>query len=698
VFAGVPLATTDNGYVSFRVDGEGWSTVPSQPPFPKTGISDFSSSLEYSLAIAPVLDAEGEITEAKFLLHRMSAADTIEGWDQLGENLKLAVPESLPLFTVLIEGGSGDLCHVVVEAPRLLLEAPVGNDAPQLYDVSRGCGGEAEPLRLVAVRNSDGLFGESEPISSLCNPALGVRNVSPVGEASTSVNAVSGDGGELFFTVNVERGAAKSNDCGRDAQLFVRLGGERTVEVSRPLVSGEAFGGCGDGVGEVPGEVPCPGAVGRSSVYFRGASEDGSRVFFTTQQGLVSGDTDGKNDLYMASIGCPEGGGGCAVAEKQVTSLVRVSEDPNVGQAAEVFGVVGVASNGDAVYFVAHGVLTNAANSEGDMPVEGAANLYVYDSETGKVMFVAGLCSGVEQVHCPRGLTSDRNDKGLWDQEGEAQVSGDGRFLVFTSYGQLVRRFPQADTDGERDLYRFDMGTGVLDRVSLGEAGYHANGNGENIGHGFDVSIPGSGLLGGNRVFEVHRMGSLAVSGDGSWVVFSSAERLSAHASNGLANVYVWHEEPGWSEGVVSLVSSGNSLTHDFGPVIDPSGRDVFFMSTAGMVLQDTEKDIDIYDARIGGGFPPVSVERIQCSSDACQGSLTNPAPLVIPGSVSQAPGQNFKPLSKKKAVVKKKKRKTRSKAKGKVKAKGRARKGGVGVVSSGGLGARLSGFGRGGS
>ena len=38
---------------------------------------------------------------------------------------------------------------------------------------------------------------------------------------------------------------------------------------------------------------------------FVGASEDGSRVFFTTAQPLVPGDTDTSNNLYMARIGCP---------------------------------------------------------------------------------------------------------------------------------------------------------------------------------------------------------------------------------------------------------------------------------------------------------------------------------------------------------------------------------------------------------
>jgi len=37
-----------------------------------------------------------------------------------------------------------------------------------------------------------------------------------------------------------------------------------------------------------------------------------------------------------------------------------------------------------------------------------------------------------------------------------------------------------------------------------------------------------------------------------------------------------------------------------------------------------------------------VPAERRQCEGDACQGALTNPAPLLVSGSVSQTPGENF--------------------------------------------------------
>ena len=122
--------------------------------------------------------------------------------------------------------------------------------------------------------------------------------------------------------------------------------------------------------------------------------------------------------------------------------------------------------------------------------------------------------------------------------------------------------------------------------------------------------------------------------------MFESAEPLSPAAVNGLFNVYEWRLEAGETgEGVVSLVSSGSALTDDRHAVITPSGWDLFLMTSAQLVPQDKDENIDIYDARIGGGFPSLPVEPEPCSGDACQAPFINPAPLLVPGSVVQAPG-----------------------------------------------------------
>ncbi len=86
---------------------------------------------------------------------------------------------------------------------------------------------------------------------------------------ATSSNAVSADGSEVFVTTCIEGGQPEKEEP--DHQLFVRLGGARTVEVSRPLKEV-----CGQS------QLPCPGAAARAGANYAGASEDGSKVFFTT--------------------------------------------------------------------------------------------------------------------------------------------------------------------------------------------------------------------------------------------------------------------------------------------------------------------------------------------------------------------------------------------------------------------------------
>ncbi len=665
-FAGMDSNVVDKVYLARR-GATGWVTSSLQPPAelaPTSGVVDFSPTLQSVLA-SSFLGANssigGEASVANdFLLHDTSTPNTPVGWGVFG-GFVLKALHGEPL-TVQEVGTSADLCHIVFEPGTEAVLLPEAVDTVgQLYELSAGCGGEPA-FRLLGLNNSGGAIGPE------C-VQLGAGSVG----AGSALGAVSADGSEGFFTVRTR--IAEGGCQGSSSQLFVRLGGSRTLEVSRPL------GPC-DPKGPVEGEVPCEGAAARPFAEFVGASRDGSRVFFTTAASLVGEDTDSSNDLYMASIGCPGGGDECEPAQREVTSLVQVSHAPGVGEMADVQGVLRVASDGSRVYFVARGVLGEGADAEGQTPVKGADNLYVYDALSGRTVFIADLCSGpalsgvAEDLRCPRDLNGEgtsRNDTSLWLGTKEVQSTSDGGFLVFSSYGRLIAHGAQADTDDARDVYRYDASTGALDRVSLGEAGHDANGNGAEPSLGaFDAHITGAGFQVA-RVVDQEELGGRAIDGDGSRIVFTSAEPLSPGAINGLINVYEWHKEPGWPEGRVSLVSSGTAETSDGeSPVITPSGRDVFFTTSAGLVPEDTDGKADVYDARLGGGFPSVPASVRECSGDACQGPLTNPAPLLVPGSVSQASGENFAPVSSPVAKAKAK-AKPKQKVKPKKKKKGRA-------------------------
>jgi hypothetical protein len=683
-FAGDPANNPEsNGYVARREAGVEWSTAPLMPPATlvlASSVGDFSPTLDLALAGGKPGANEhfaGKGTEQEFLLHPTDAPDTAPNAPEPGPNWQLAgitlkdLNETPPGATVA--GSSSDFSHMVLENSGNGLEQwlpEAASTESRLYDnaSSQPCGALSEAVCSEAPTGASlrlvGLNNEGKAIDRSCRPSLGAGG-------QGRFNAVSADGGEVFFRTSIV------NPCANEGQLFVRLAGARTLEVSRPLDSSKPFGGCvGEGSG-VPGEVPCAGAGARKPSEFWGASEDGSRVFFTTSEPLEPAtDKDSANDLYMAKIGCPSAEPECGVPKREVTSLVQVSHDPNTGQLPEIQGVVAIAPDGSHVYYVARGELLEESEvkrleGEGRLaPHAGADNLYVYDSLTATTTFVADLCSGpglsgkVEDIACPLDLEPEgsgvleRNDVGLWASgTHEAQVNvcarpsaGEctgaretGRFLVFSSYARLTAD----DTDNARDVYRYDAVTGTLERVSLGEAGYHENGNGEDevasgkLLQNADASIADSEALGDFRVFRQHDMNSRAVSEDGARVVFTTSEPLSEAVGNGLSNAYIWHE------GSVSSISTGSASAPVNTVLISSSGRDVFFTTTQGLVPQDTDGQQDVYDARIGGGFPPPPPEPQLCKGDACQGPLTNPAPLLVPGSGPQAPGENLAPPAK---------------------------------------------------
>ena len=657
-----------------------WHNIALNPPSttrPYAFVQDgFLPSGEESLWDVP-LEGENSALAQATALKQQFFVRRADGFHAVGPVLQ-RVDEQKP-FEVVVLGESNDFCHIVIESVPALAEVTKGAGAPQFYDLDNGCITGGPSLQVITLNNA-GLM-----ISPSCQLRSGKLLPHPF-------NAVADDGSVVFFEDHV------SQLCGlpQDEQLFARVGDARTLEVSRPLEAAKPFGGCGEGgkPGEVPGEVPCSGAGSRPPAAFQGAADDGSVVYFTTEAQLdPAEDHDGGVDLYAARIRCPGEAANCPAAERTVASLVQVSHDPNVDEEAAVQGVVAVSHDGSHVYFVARGLLSSegpAAAAAQAQPVTGADNLYTYERDSrypaGHTEFVADICSGpalsgsVRDSRCPEDLEEtspsslSRNDLALMGTEPLAQTVGaEGRMLLLSAYGQLIDSGPEADTDDAQDVYRFDPQSKGLVRISVGEGGADRNGNGTDDrpvgaeGKGLDnsdarIQTPNN-LEAPNEERTLLRQ---AATPDGARVVFSTAEPLSEHGSNGLPDIYEWHE------GRVTLISTGSSAEADEFPVIDPSGRDVFFVTAQGLVPQDTDGAPDIYDARIDGGFPSPPVPAEQCKGDACQGPLTNPEPLLVPASATQAPGENLPApkrvvtLAKRKAPAHKGKRRSK-KMKGKV-------------------------------
>jgi hypothetical protein len=484
--------------------------------------------------------------------------------------------------------------------------------------------GNAAPT-LVGVSGAAG----STTLISQCGTVLG----SPAFLGSM-YNAISQSGQTVFFTA---LGANNHNCAGAQPpvdELFARIGGLQTVAISEP-----SSADCSTCNTATPADA-----------LFEGASADGSKVFFTTTQQLTNSDTDTSRDLYSYDFNAPAG-------QRLVQLSGGGNGDPTPGSGAQVEGVSRISEDGSHVYYVAGGVLTTDPNGEGQSARAGADNLYVSEPDPANLgqlstAFVALLCSGpatsgaVADSQCPASLNSDpwtlgsnHNDQGLWshgadggDSSRPAQVTPDGRLLLFTSYGDLTA----GDTSQARQIFRYDSQSGQLTRVSIGESGFNDNGN-TAIG---DASIVapqyGAGALRGGEVART-------MSDDGSYVFFESPGALTPQALDHVVidsrgdlaqNVYEYHE------GHVSLVSDGRdtSIVHGGSGVhligTDASGGDVFFTTVDPLVPQDTDTQVDIYDARIGGGFPQTTPPP-PCIGETCKPPASQPLVGPSPGSAA---------------------------------------------------------------
>jgi hypothetical protein len=661
-FAGGDQRSTDNFFDVERTF-DGWVTSPLVVPTSLVStaiINLLAVSADLSTGLFEYRFASGlSIDERNFYVQQLPDGSPVEVGPAFseaalksslaGSTREVSRPASMSLGHVLFAiGGRSQLAPGVNDLWPGDSTAAAGSQLGfgSLYEYT-GVENKAPP-RLVGVRNSGPLNSNEEAqLISQCGTSLGfprrgVFNLPnfPLGE---TYNAVSGLGSfsRVFFTAAAANNGPSGNACNASGEgsgppvdeLYVRVDASETVPVSEPSLS-------------VPGRACSEHSVcredenqenghKRSAGFFQGASKDGSRVFFLTDQPLVNGDKDGARDLYMAEIGDVEGHQG-------VTRLIQVSHDPNSGEAAEVQGVSRVSEDGSHVYFVARGVLTAKANSVGNAAQSGADNLYVFNTETGHLAFIGDLCSdarasgAIVESRCPANLNSEPpvnvglNDLGVWQQEDRRpfDVTPDGRFAVFTGYADLT----PGDTSTVAQVFEYDAGTERLMRVSVGENGFNKDGN---------TSTYGAGIVAPSYDVSQNPTPQLtSVSDDGSTVVFQSSDALTSQAVEGYPNVYEYRA------GQVYLISDGQDRTISLGgPTtslvgMDGSGRDIFFTSADQLVPLDGDTQEDVYDARVEGGFSPPAA-RPGCEGGGCQGAFAPSPSFSVPDSASQLSGED---------------------------------------------------------
>lgn len=500
-------------------------------------------------------------------------------------------------------GATPDLGHVVLASPFALTKEAVRPPDLKVCEENNPCYGEDNlyewvggRLHLVNILPS----GQSIPYAVL-------------GRASGSygVHAISNNGRWIVWTRDFTPG---------QGVLYVRdMVAEKTFNVG-----------------------------GEDSVY-ETMSGDGSRVFY-----LEGG------DLHVLET--------ATRAQVDLTSSHGAGE-PNAGVQDTILGA---SEDGSYVYVVANGVLTGAQeNANGESAVAGQPNAYVlHDTGSGwTTTFVATLSA------------EDERDwsavEGEEQQLGKvtAHVSPDGRWLAFmserslTGYDNVDAESPEGEPRRDEEVFLYDAASAKLLCASCNPTGERPHGvldegmrrtlvdtPGAWTGHWLAASMPGWRTV--RSGFPMYQPRMVLDSGR---LFFQSADALVAQDTNGQQDVYEY--EPaglggvhGCSEGVskfspaaggcISLVSSGTSSQESIFYDASLSGDDVFFTTNSRLdPARDLDEATDLYDARVGGGFP-VAPAPPSCEGDRCQTAVVAPIDET-PSSLSYSGPGNVPPGKK---------------------------------------------------
>jgi hypothetical protein len=463
-------------------------------------------------------------------------------------------------------GASSDLEHVVFES-RLALtpDAIAGNVLP--YKADHGV------VRLLApTPDCPGAVFPGTPAAPCAIVGAGA------GALRQTSRAVSADGARVELTSPVSGSGISTSPAAPSALYqFDDRGTPDPADDTTTQV---------DVSEKAPPDAP-------QAARFETASSDGERVFFTSAEQLT--DTPGSG-LYLWQRTPAPGAG----------HLTLIADDASTA-------VLGASRDGRRVYFVAPGQLI-----PGGAPVSEEGVYLWQDADGtpgGTLSFVGGIGSGDananDNLAFPWNLIPD-----------VARVTPDGRELLFevsdggglapqADHGGCAGKNPNSSSNGrcsELYLYRADRSAPLAPDVvcvSCDPGGAPASAN------AFVNVHDGSGAA------QVSWHLSRALSDDGRRVFFSTAQPLVREDVDGRVDAYEY-DVP---SGTAHLISSGRDDGDSWFMDASASGDDVFFLTRERLVGWDTDVSYDLYDARVGGGFPDPPAAGSSCSGDACRGA-----------------------------------------------------------------------------
>jgi hypothetical protein len=286
--------------------------------------------------------------------------------------------------------------------------------------------------------------------------------------------------------------------------------------------------------------------------------------------------------------------------------------------------------------------LASNTNAEGVTAASGKPNLYL-DHE-GVMTFVATLSVEDDEI---RTSSASIHPGGDWLAnlgQRTAEVSPDGRHLVFESVQQLTK-YGNVPPGGNPvvEVFVYSADDGQLACASCNPTGAPPVITPEAASK-LETRLPESS----DSTTYMRRW----MSPDGGRVFFDSEQPLVAQDTNGTQDVYEWEREGEGSctaqavspvnHGCVFLLSGGGSQGYSFLVDADVTGENVFFVHEGqlGQVQAPVDRN-ELYDARVGGGFPQSSVS---CVGGACQGGAPPQPSFSSPASAGFAGVGDYPP------------------------------------------------------
>jgi hypothetical protein len=365
-------------------------------------------------------------------------------------------------------------------------------------------------------------------------------------------------------------------------------------------------------VSRMPDNSPAPYPVVIPSGLFNDVhqvSTDGARIYFSTGPG------SGVGPLYLRQSGTS-------------TVPISVSHRPGAPSTPVQAQLIGASPDGRYVEFstacgcAVDGLTPSAPDGPG---------IYRYDVVSDAMTYLAPevnntisnvprpernaivFQNGAYELYYAQGGTATKIAT-LDDYPGIVRGSDSGRYYVFATTTKLT----SYDNTGHLEAYLYDADTGDLSCASCRTDGGPAS---------------SSVLLAAPATNEtiLARYKPRVVLDDGT-VFFDTTDPLVGADVNGTRDVYAYRN------GRASLVSRGTLPTSSQFVEVTPDGSDVFFSTDDQLVGQDTDTVIDMYDARVGGGFSPPDPGPVPCAGSECREAGSGPMSSDAPPSAKADP------------------------------------------------------------